>query len=142
MLTPWRATSSSPSQGEGEQSGATALGPDSPISHALCVREAIASSNYHNFFELYRSCPNLGKLILDAFYDKMRVLALLRIVKAYRPTIEVDFVLQELDFKGDQEAGFEFLSSCGVVLNDSRTEVDSRKSCIKAEGIADETSTF
>jgi hypothetical protein len=71
------ASSSNFMAGEGVEPATT-----SPVSHALSLREAMTSSNYHKFFTLYRSCPNLGKLVINFFADKIRLLALVRIVKA------------------------------------------------------------
>jgi hypothetical protein len=52
-----------------------------PVGHQ--VRAALAMSDYHNFFKLYKQTPNMGAYIIDLFIDKMRISALKTICKAY-----------------------------------------------------------
>jgi hypothetical protein len=47
------------------------------------VRAALAMSDYHNFFKLYKQTPNMGAYIIDLFIEKMRITALKTICKAY-----------------------------------------------------------
>jgi hypothetical protein len=46
------------------------------IKHALDVRSALATSNYHKFFELYLKAPNLGAYLMDHFVERERIAAL------------------------------------------------------------------
>lgn len=52
------------------------------IIHALKVREAISSWNYHIFFKLYLTAPNMGGYLMDFFVDRIRMLALKVMTKA------------------------------------------------------------
>ena len=95
------------------------------ISHALGMREAMALSDYHNFFRLYKTAPNMGPYILDLFLDRMRLMALKVMTRAYRPTVAVDFVQNELAFSSRKEC-VRFLTEHGGALQ-SKTEIDSKK---------------
>lgn len=59
---------------------------DDAVKHALNVQRAMAMGNYHAFFELYLSAPNMGAYIMDQFVDRERARALLVITKAYVST--------------------------------------------------------
>ena len=52
------------------------------VRHALNVRSALAKRNYHKFFKLYESAPNMGGYLIDLFVEKKRVDALIIICKA------------------------------------------------------------
>ena len=52
------------------------------VRHALQVRSALASGNYHRFFRLYNEAPNLGIYILDMVVHRERLAALAAICKA------------------------------------------------------------
>lgn len=91
---------------------------DEAVDHALKIRKAIHTENYHRFFLLYKKTPNMGVCILDLMLESMRVKFLQRMLKAYRPmTVSVSFVLEELAF--DEEViGMEFLKRLGCVLQE------------------------
>lgn len=98
---------------------------DAAINHALQVREAIAENDYHAFFKLRRNAPRLGGLLMNQMVPELRYSALQMICKAYRPEIEVAFVLKELGFVSDAkviedtiEYGTKWVLSCGCVLSD------------------------
>ena len=55
---------------------------DPAIRHAMSVHSAWTSSNYHNFFKLYLSAPNMSGYLLDLFVQPMRVQALKVMVKS------------------------------------------------------------
>lgn len=55
---------------------------DAAVRHALSVSRALVMGNYHSFFELYMSAPNMGAYIMDHFIDRERVKALMVITKA------------------------------------------------------------
>lgn len=104
------------------------------VSHALRVRKALAMTDYHLFFSLYATTPNLGVHIMQKLLKTMRVEALRRIVKAYRPTISLSFVLRELLFDTD-EVGVAFLQACGVVLTPDGLEVACKESVVDPSGL-------
>lgn len=53
------------------------------IRHALLIRSAWALSNYHTFFQLYLSAPNMSGYLLDLFVQRERVQALKTMVKSW-----------------------------------------------------------
>lgn len=55
---------------------------DPAVKHALAVRAALAQGNYHRFFRLYLTTPNMGAYLLDMFVDRERLAALCRICRA------------------------------------------------------------
>ena len=78
-------------------------------------------SNYHRFFQLYQSTPNMGSYILDLMIDTMRVYALQKMCRAYRPeALQLAFVLSELAFDSkvdsDSIIAIEFLRKVGCIL--------------------------
>ena len=46
------------------------------VQHALQVRSALASGNYHKFFRLYDDAPFMGPYLLDMFVQRERLAAL------------------------------------------------------------------
>jgi len=97
------------------------------IQHALNVREAIAFSDYYFFFRLHQLSPNLGTFFTNFLVPNIRFRTLKRIAKAYRPSIELSFCLDQLGFLKeceshedrniDVEVGKSWLSSCGCILD-------------------------
>ncbi len=110
---------------------------DPAIAHAARIREAVASMDYHSFFRLRRQCPNLGAFLVDRMVPLIRFNALQRICKAYRPMVELPFVLSELGFNSSEMAdGNAWLESCGCVLQDgmvSTKETVVRESNLQAK---------
>ena len=76
---------------------------DAVIRHALRVRSASASHNYHLLFLLFQRVPNLGQLLIVHFLERERVLALMTLCKSYRPRLSASFVRQELGFQDKRE---------------------------------------
>lgn len=85
------------------------------VAHALQVRQALQLDNYHQFFRLYRTTPNMGAYILDLMLDNWRALSLQKICRAYKPEVGAQFVVDELAFT-DREEGYAFLRKVGCVL--------------------------
>ena len=69
------------------------------IVHALKVRSAIASHNYALFFKLYYAAPALGRALMDLAVRSLRFKALTEFVKAFKPYLCVDFIVNVLGFK-------------------------------------------
>jgi hypothetical protein len=46
------------------------------IKHALAVRSALALGNYHKFFKLYLTVPDMGAYLMDMFVERERLAAL------------------------------------------------------------------
>ncbi|CAO1617387.1 unnamed protein product [Parajaminaea phylloscopi] len=83
------------------------------VAHALAVRLALATHNYHRFFKLYVEAPNMNAYIMDHFVERERVAALTIIARAYRPSVPLSFLAAELSFADLAEA-HEFLHSNAV----------------------------
>lgn len=90
---------------------------DECIHHALLVRAAVAENDYHKFFQLQDTAPNMGDYLMDKIVPSVRQSALQRICKAYRPSVDAKFVLKELGFdmlnRQEVEGGRAWLESCG-----------------------------
>eukprot|EP00542_Grammatophora_oceanica_P006211 CAMPEP_0194066152 /NCGR_PEP_ID=MMETSP0009_2-20130614/85862_1 /TAXON_ID=210454 /ORGANISM="Grammatophora oceanica, Strain CCMP 410" /LENGTH=772 /DNA_ID=CAMNT_0038719075 /DNA_START=99 /DNA_END=2418 /DNA_ORIENTATION=- len=112
---------------------------DPTIAHALKVRESVAEFNFHSFFRLYRSCPTKhGELLMKFLLPNVRQWALNRICKAYRPSVEVNFVLEQLGFEmiGD---GRKFLESCGCLfLNED--ELNTKDTVVRESDLKEQNS--
>ncbi|CAG8627034.1 10183_t:CDS:10, partial [Ambispora leptoticha] len=76
---------------------------DPTIKHALEVRSALATSNYHKFFRLYMEAPYMGGYLIDHFVGRERVDALLALCESFRPNLDLEFVTRELSFVDLQE---------------------------------------
>ncbi|GAC94808.1 nucleus protein [Pseudozyma hubeiensis SY62] len=83
------------------------------VEHALQVRAALVTGNYHSFFQLYTDAPNMNAYIMDHFVERERINALLIMSKCYRPSIALSFIAEELAFQDVAEAD-EFLSAKGA----------------------------
>ncbi len=47
------------------------------VKHALDVRKALVTGNYHAFFKLYADAPNMNAYVMDHFVERERINALL-----------------------------------------------------------------
>jgi SAC3 family protein LENG8/THP3 len=54
---------------------------DPAVRHALRVRSALVTGNYHRLFKLYDDAPNMNAYIMDHFVERERVKALHVIAK-------------------------------------------------------------
>ena len=114
---------------------------DPVIAHALRVRVAYTSGDYHLFFQLRKGCSNHGQHLMDRMVPSMRFSALQRICRAYRPTVEVQFALQELGFpESASDLGKAWLQSCGCLLNDDETQILAKDSVIHESDMEDKQS--
>lgn len=102
------------------------------VAHALKIRQAVQSDNYATFFRLYQRTPNMGNYILDLMLDNYRLQALQRMVRAYKPSLPLDFVVRTLAFD-DRDAAAELLTKAGCVLAqsaDGETELNTKDSVV------------
>lgn len=88
----------------------------SAIKHALDVRAALNSGNYHRFFRLYLDTPNMGAYLMDMFVGRERLAAMTRICKAYKPDVKLRFITEELGFESDQDAAQFIFDNNGQAL--------------------------
>ncbi|SJX64664.1 uncharacterized protein SRS1_15480 [Sporisorium reilianum f. sp. reilianum] len=88
---------------------------ETAVAHALEVRAALVTGNYHSFFQLYTDAPNMNAYIMDHFVERERINALLIMSKCYRPSIALSFIAEELAFQDVAEAN-EFLSTNGAAV--------------------------
>lgn len=73
------------------------------VAHALQVRQAVFTGDYRTFFALYCTAPKLGRAVMDVLVPKMRFFALNVMVKAFRPSVSLDFVMKHLGFRAPEE---------------------------------------
>lgn len=119
-----------------EREGGGAAADNAAVAHALRVREALALDNYHAFFRLYRDAPNMGTYLMDLVVDKVRLTALERIVKAFKPTVEVEHLQVELGFSDEAQCR-EMLGNAGAVYNEEGDKLDCKATkVIKPEAVA------
>ena len=85
------------------------------IQHALAVKRALLQGNYHQVFLLRETAPNMGRCVIDIFLEKLRMFSLLKICKAYMPSVELSWVDQELGFNNYQDC-VSFLESNGAAI--------------------------
>ncbi|CAM9541276.1 unnamed protein product [Discosporangium mesarthrocarpum] len=85
------------------------------VRHALNVVSAYHSSNYHQFFRLYNDAPNMSGYVMDFLVQRFRRTAVKAMVKAYMPTLPVQFIQDQLAFVDEGEV-VQFLASMKAKL--------------------------
>jgi hypothetical protein len=115
---------------------------DSAVKHALEVRCAAQSFNYHQLARLYPLTPHLGKCILDLMRSSWQIGTMQRICKAYAPSIPYDFAVKELGFDlvTEKKKAKKFLRKAGAVYTQAQpgqagtdqVMIDTKKSDIRA----------
>eukprot|EP00656_Telonema_subtile_P023188 TRINITY_DN2454_c0_g1_i1.p1 TRINITY_DN2454_c0_g1~~TRINITY_DN2454_c0_g1_i1.p1 ORF type:complete len:634 (+),score=209.35 TRINITY_DN2454_c0_g1_i1:90-1991(+) len=87
------------------------------VKHAMKVREAISSGNFHAFFRLHAEAPNMGSYLMDLHVGKFRKQALRVLCRAYRPSVPMDLLMAQLSFDPieDEQEAQEFFTEQGVV---------------------------
>ncbi|CAH0488426.1 unnamed protein product [Peronospora farinosa] len=99
------------------------------IAHALSVRQAVAMNDYHRFFKLFVGAPNMAGYLMDVMVPAIRLSALRAICKAYRPTISVQYIRDELKLEG--KAGKAFIHQSGLAfVKGDKSRVDTKASNI------------
>lgn len=68
------------------------LDPGIAVAHALKVRSALANGDYPAFFELYHNAPNMSAYLMDQFVERERINTLFRLSRAFRPTLNINYV--------------------------------------------------
>ncbi|CAO1631503.1 unnamed protein product [Sympodiomycopsis kandeliae] len=88
---------------------------DGAVSHALNVRLALTTGNYHSFFKLFLDAPNMNAYIMDHFIERERVVALSILARSYRPSLPLSYIKNELAFTDETEAN-EFLKAHSIAI--------------------------
>lgn len=103
-------------------------GPSSQ--HAIQVVQSVIHNNYRLFFRLYRSSPNLSAYLMDFLVKRVRAEAYDRIIASFRPTMDIEYFQDALQFENVVEAT-EFLNNSGAVYmqeSESKWLVDCKGS--------------
>lgn len=103
------------------------------IKHALGVRSALALGNYHKFFRLYLETPYMGAYLMDMFVTRERLAALANMCKAYKPSVPLRFITEELGFESDQDAAEFIIQQKGEDLLEQK---DDSISFLTGKGLA------
>lgn len=92
-----------------------AMKAEPPVAHALAVRAAMRTGNYHAFFALYKDAPNMNAYVMDHFVERERVQALLVLARSERPSCPLPWIAAELGWAsvGDADA---FLATLDAAL--------------------------
>ena len=109
---------------------------DAAVAHALSVREALALGNYAAFFRLHETAPNMGAYVLDTFADKVRVDAAAKILRAYRPTIDLATLASRLGFDDDADCKA-YVTKLGFLFDDAGA-VKCKESKCDAAGLVED----
>jgi len=90
--------------------------------HALIVVKAVIQSDFHTFFKLYESAPNLSAYLMDFLVKRVRSDAYERIVSSYRPTMGVEHFREALSFENLEETRQFLKKSKAVFVEDTESE--------------------
>ncbi|WFD33060.1 hypothetical protein MSPP1_004117 [Malassezia sp. CBS 17886] len=85
------------------------------VAHALAVRTAMHTGNFHRFFRLYYDAPNMNAYIMDHFVERARVQALAVVSRSFRPSCPLAFLVAELGWDSPEDADA-FLSTLGAAV--------------------------
>lgn len=75
------------------------------VTHALAIRSALLTTNFHLFFALWTTAPNMSAYLLDPLADGMRLRSARILVAAYRPKLTLEEITRKLAFGREEEDG-------------------------------------
>lgn len=100
---------------------------DECMIHAMKTRHAWSLGNMRSLFRLYKSAPKMGGYLMDWFVDRERKKYLKFIIKSYRQTVPVDYIVRELVFESTNKA-LEFLNQFPLSYNGDQSHIDCKAS--------------
>lgn len=77
--------------------------------------------DFRKVCKLHTTAPHMGAYVMDHYMDRVRVLGLVSVCKAFRPDISVEFLTKQMAFD-DADATVKFLESCGAVFTDPKAK--------------------
>jgi hypothetical protein len=89
------------------------------VRHALQVCEARASSNFHRFFVLRRDAPRMASHLMDIMVPDVRDRAIRAMLRAYAPTIPIDFIASTLGFPDADACETDLIQTYACVVDDA-----------------------
>ena len=92
------------------------------VDHALRVRSAVATEDYVTFFKLLDTSPKMSSYLMSLVMPQIRFAGLKQIVKCFKPSVEVDFVVNQLGLS--DEEGEEYLNSCKAKVVEGKIVCD------------------
>jgi len=87
------------------------------VKHALEVCEAKSAMNYHRFFALYARVPRMGAYLMDIMAPGVRHDAVRAMLRAYSPSVPLDFVARTLGFDAVADARAYLLDAHSAVID-------------------------
>ena len=66
---------------------------DLAVAHALRVVSAMNRQDHHAFIQMYPATPNDGVYLMDYFLHELRQSRYERLIRAYLPSVPVDYVI-------------------------------------------------
>eukprot|EP01114_Cavostelium_apophysatum_P014610 TRINITY_DN3828_c0_g1_i1.p1 TRINITY_DN3828_c0_g1~~TRINITY_DN3828_c0_g1_i1.p1 ORF type:complete len:329 (+),score=78.97 TRINITY_DN3828_c0_g1_i1:42-1028(+) len=96
--------------------------PESILVHSMEVLRALQVDDYRKFFKLYKRAPKHSKYLMRTKVDEIRCDALRAFAKAYRPTLQTEYIEVTLGF-GSQQECLHFLVKNKAVLNENSSEM-------------------
>ena len=73
------------------------------VRHALQVRSALLTTNFHLFFSSWNSAPNMSGYLMDPLADGVRLRSARILVGAYRPRMSLAQITRTLAFDREEE---------------------------------------
>jgi len=109
------------------------------VRHALQVCEARASSNFHRFFVLRRDAPRMASHLMDIMVPDVRDRAIRAMLRAYAPTIPIDFIASTLGFPDADACETDLIQTHACVVDDAHRVDVKASNAARAKRANDDT---